>query len=99
MTADDWFFYGAVFRAACDQIERRTIQISCKSIQRVRPVGPPVNTRCGARWGAKTGAAARTFDATGNGWGPVLRCGRHRARAAGFRTLVMSSIRHAAIVP
>src|SRR6516164_11554421 len=36
----------------------RTIQISCKSIQRVRPVGPPVNTRCGARWGAQTGAAA-----------------------------------------
>src|SRR5215831_12025973 len=31
----------------CDQIERRTIQISCKSIQRVRPVGLPVNTRCG----------------------------------------------------
>ena len=50
--------HGAVFRADCDQIVRRTIQISCKSIQRVRPVGPPVNTRCGARWGAQTGAAA-----------------------------------------
>jgi len=53
--------HGAVFRAACDQIERRTIQISCSSIQRVRPAGPPVKTRCGARWGAQTGAAARTF--------------------------------------
>ena len=52
--------HGAVFRAACDQIERRTIQISCSSIQRVRPVGPLVNTRCGARWGAQTGEPCAT---------------------------------------
>ena len=35
----------------------------------------------------------------GNGWARLLRYGREIARAAGFRMLVMSRIRHAAIVP
>ena len=33
-----------------------------------------------------------------NGWARLLRCGRDRS-GGGFRTLVMSRIRHATIIP
>jgi hypothetical protein len=94
--------HGAVFRAACDQIERRTIQISCSSIQRVRPVGPPVNTRCEARWGAQTGAAART--AHRGRFANAMACrsmsssrGTTRCKGTGWRVCASPSSRITAI--